>query len=56
MEDLINELNKLVHNLQIAAENERRFGIEICQLLETLANQNQKSANSLRNINETYGV
>ena len=51
LEQLIEVVNELCNTLSNMADNERKFGFEICHHLEILSYDTLKTANGLKQIN-----
>jgi len=54
LEEVIELLNSINKKLEKAAENEKRFGIEMSLELERLSWETYKMANDIAEINNTY--
>lgn len=50
LQELIDTANRLCNTLSVMAENERKFGFDLCHRIELLSYDMYKSANELREI------
>ena len=55
LEELVESANRLCNNLDVAAQNEKKYCVDLCLTLENYSHQIFCMANNINNLKNNYG-